>query len=68
MAPKHRSRIFEIFTRLHRQDEVAGTGIGLAITKRIAERHGGTISVDAAPGGGTAFSITLPVAPVKGDS
>ena len=68
VAPEHRSRIFDIFTRLHRQDEIAGTGIGLAISKRIAERHGGTISVDSAPGGGTAFSITLPVAPVEGDS
>ena len=68
VAPEHRSGIFEIFKRLHRQAEVAGTGIGLATSRRIAERHGGTISVDAAPGGGTAFSITLPVAPVEGDS
>lgn len=67
VAPEHRNRIFEIFKRLHRQEEVSGTGLGLAISKRIAERHGGTIWADAALGGGTAFYITLPVAPVEGD-
>lgn len=52
-------RIFEIFQRLHQSDEYKGTGIGLAICKRIIERHGGQIRVDSVPGEGASFRFTL---------
>lgn len=59
---EHRSRIFEIFERLHRNDQIPGTGIGLAIASRIVQRHGGAISVQPSDSGGAAFSFTLPAA------
>ena len=54
----HRTQIFEMFRRLHGRS-VPGTGIGLAICKRIAEHHGGRIWVEPAPGGGNAFVFTV---------
>jgi len=57
--PQYFERIFGMFQRLHKRDEFAGTGIGLAICKKIVERHGGNISVDSSPGHGAAFHFAL---------
>ena len=62
--PEHVDRIFKMFQRLHAEDEHPGTGIGLAIAKKIVERYGGQIEVTAAPGGGSTFGFTVPAAPV----
>lgn len=53
-------RVFEVFQRLHSRDTHDGTGIGLAVCKRIVERHGGEIGIDTEPGVGTTISLTLP--------
>lgn len=57
---KFKDKVFEIFNRLHSGDKYQGSGIGLAICKRIVERHKGEIWIDSAPGYGTIFYFTLP--------
>ena len=60
IAYEHRDRIFKMFSRLHGRDEYEGTGIGLSLCRRIAERHQGRVWVDSEPGAGSTFHVWLP--------
>jgi len=59
--PQYRGRIFRVFERLNSRSAYPGTGIGLALARKIVERHGGTITADGAPGAGATFTVTLPL-------
>lgn len=61
IKPEFFDRIFEIFQRLHTQEEYGGTGLGLAITKKIVERHQGSIKVESKYGEGSKFIVALPL-------
>jgi two-component system sensor histidine kinase/response regulator len=66
--PTAAPRVFTVFARLHPSEERAGHGIGLAVCRRIVERHGGSIHAEAAPGGGTSMVFTLPSSALTGAS
>jgi signal transduction histidine kinase len=58
---KYADRIFTVFQRLHGRQEYEGTGIGLAVCRKIAERHRGSITASSKPGEGATFTVILPV-------
>lgn len=64
--PKYTYKIFTIFERLHGKNEYEGTGIGLAVVKKIIDRHNGSIHVESQPNKGTTFTIRLPIKQPKG--
>lgn len=62
---KYLDRIFAVFQRLHGRQEYEGTGIGLAVCRRIVDRHGGTLTAKSKPGQGAMFIVTLPMQPPR---
>ena len=62
IQPEYHERIFRMFERLHGADSYPGTGIGLAIVRKGAERMGGRVGVESAPGSGSRFWVELPAA------
>jgi signal transduction histidine kinase len=68
IAPEFAAKVFVIFQRLHGRDAYTGTGIGLAVCKKIVELHGGTIGIDTGNSGGSRFWFTLPIAADRGET
>jgi signal transduction histidine kinase len=71
IAPRYHAGIFELFGRVPREDgaddERAGSGVGLAVVRRIVEAHRGRVWVDSEPGRGATFHVTLPVPETQPD-
>jgi len=65
---RYLDRIFNVFQRLHNRSEYEGTGMGLAICRKIVERHGGSITAKTTPGLGATFIVTLPIKQPKGEN
>jgi hypothetical protein len=65
LTPEYYQRIFEVFQRLQTQEEIPGTGIGLAVCKKIVERHSGKIWLESTPGHGSTFYFTIPKSPTN---
>lgn len=66
IEPQYREQIFEVFRRLHSREQHPGTGMGLAIARKMAERMGGRITVESSPGIGSTFSLVLPHTRLRG--
>ncbi len=65
---KYLDRIFTPFQRLHGRSQYEGTGMGLAVCRRIVERHGGALTAESAPGQGARFLVTLPIHQTRGEA